>query len=119
MDEGSYVQVSCSVIKGDEPLRITWHLQGAEVSSEPSLSTTMIGTRSSILIITNVGYRHAGIYNCRAQNLAGAATYSDELRVNGKIGVRGAHKEITITILCHNNHSSLIHFTSSLQNHPK
>ena len=87
VDEGSYVQVSCSVIKGDEPLRITWHLQGAEVSSEPSLSTTMIGTRSSILIITNVGYRHAGVYTCRAQNLAGVATYSDELRVNGKIGV--------------------------------
>ena len=83
VDEGSYLQISCSVIKGDEPLMITWHLQGADVSSEPSLSTTMVGTRSSILIITHAGYRHAGVYACRAQNSAGTNTYSAELRVNG------------------------------------
>ena len=83
VDEGSYLQISCSVIKGDEPLMITWHLQGADVSSEPSLSTTMVGTRSSILIITHAGYRHAGVYACRAQNSAGTSTYSAELRVNG------------------------------------
>ena len=86
VDEGSYVQVMCSVVKGDEPLKITWHLQGAEVSSEPSLTTTMLGTRSSILTITNVGYRHAGAYACMAQNPAGAVTHSAELRVKGRTG---------------------------------
>ncbi len=88
MDEGSYVQITCSVVKGDEPLKITWHLQGDVVSSEPALTTTMIGTRSSILIISQVGYRHAGNYACRAQNPAGVATYSAELRVNGTLVVR-------------------------------
>ena len=88
VDEGSYVQVMCSVVKGDEPLKITWHLQGAVVSSEPSLTTTMLGTRSSILTITNVGYRHAGEYACMAQNPAGAVTHSAELRVKGMTGVR-------------------------------
>jgi hypothetical protein len=83
VDEGSFVQVTCSVVKGDEPLKITWHLQGAVVSSEPSLSTTMIGTRTSILIISQVGYRHAGLYACRAENPSGVSTYTAELRVNG------------------------------------
>ena len=87
VDEGSYVQVMCSVVKGDEPLKITWHLQGAVVSSEPLLTTTMLGTRSSILTITNVGYRHAGAYACMAQNPAGAVTHSAELRVKGMAGI--------------------------------
>ena len=87
VDEGSYVQVMCSVVIGDEPLKITWHLHGAVVSSEPSLTTTMLGTRSSILTITNVGYRHAGAYACMAQNPAGAVTHSAELRVKGMTGV--------------------------------
>ncbi len=83
MDEGSFAQVTCSVTKGDEPLTITWSLQGAVISSEPSLTTTMIGTRTSILIISSVGYRHSGIYTCRAMNPAGSVTHSAELKVNG------------------------------------
>ena len=87
----------CSVVKGDEPLKITWHLQGAVVSSEPSLTTTMLGTRSSILTITDVGYRHAGVYACKAQNPAGAVTYSAQLRVKGMAGIRSnlEHREVT------------------------
>jgi len=83
VDEGSFAQVTCSVTKGDEPLTITWSLQGAVISSEPSLTTTMIGTRTSILIISSVGYRHSGIYTCRAMNPAGSVTHSAELKVNG------------------------------------
>ena len=95
VDEGSYVQVMCSVVKGDEPLQITWHLHGAVVSSEPSLTTTMLGTRSSILTITDVGYRHAGVYACKAENPAGAVTYSAQLKVKGMKGVRSKsrHRE--------------------------
>ena len=83
MDEGAYVQISCSVITGDEPLKITWSLHGDVISSDPSITTTMIGTRSSILIISKIGYRHSGNYACRATNNAGADTYSATLRVNG------------------------------------
>ena len=83
MDEGSFAQVTCSVTKGDEPLTITWSLHGDVISSEPSLTTTMIGTRTSILIISSVGYRHSGIYTCRAMNPAGSVTHSAELKVNG------------------------------------
>ncbi len=86
MDEGSFAQIACSIIKGDEPLDITWHLHGDVISSEPSITTTMIGSRTSILIINQVGYRHSGLYTCRATNPAGTATYAAELKVNGTYG---------------------------------
>ncbi len=83
MNEGEYAQVTCSISKGDEPLKISWSLKGDVISSEPSLTTTMIGTRTSILIISSVGYRHSGHYTCHASNKAGSAKYTTELLVNG------------------------------------
>ena len=83
VDEGDFAQVTCSINKGDEPLTITWSLKGDIISSGPSLTTSMIGTRTSILIINSVGYRHSGIYTCHASNKAGSTTHATELRVNG------------------------------------
>ena len=83
VNEGEFAQVTCSVSVGDQPLKITWSLKGDIVSSETSLTTTMIGTRTSILIIDSVGYRHSGIYTCLASNKAGSVSYSTELKVNG------------------------------------
>ena len=83
VNEGEYAQVTCSVSRGDEPLKITWSLKGDVVSSEPSLTTTMIGTRTSILIINSVGYRHSGHYTCHASNKAGSSQFTTELLVNG------------------------------------
>ena len=85
LDEGEFVQLICIVSKGDEPLRLTWSLKGDDVSSEPGLTTTALGTRTSMLTINSVGYRHSGTYTCRAANDAGATTQSAELKVNGTI----------------------------------
>ena len=71
--------------RGDEPLTITWFLKGDVVSSEPSVTTNMFGTRASMLMITNVGYRHTGSYTCKATNAAGSETMSASLKVNGNL----------------------------------
>ena len=81
VDEGAHAQIMCSVSHGDEP--ITWSLKGDSINSEPSMSTTMIGSRASVLVISSVGYRHSGDYICNAKNKAGLASYSTELKVNG------------------------------------
>jgi hypothetical protein len=75
--------LTCLVKRGDEPLKITWYLKGDIISSEPSMTTTMIGTRASMLMITNVGYRNSGTYTCKATNDAGSQTMSSTLKVNG------------------------------------
>ncbi len=85
INEGDIAQLTCFVMKGDEPLRITWSLKGDTISSEPSMTTTMIGTRTSMLMINGVGYRHSGTYTCSAKNMAGSVSHSAELLVNGTV----------------------------------
>ena len=75
--------IMCNIKKGDKPVSITWSLKGDVVSSDPALTTTMLGTQASILTITHVGYMHSGTYTCRAANRAGTQTHSAELLVNG------------------------------------
>ena len=64
-------------------MSITWSLKGDIISSDPVMTTTMIGQQTSILIISSVDYQHSGEYTCRAENPAGQATYSTDLLVNG------------------------------------
>ena len=83
MNEGDFAQVVCIVSNGDEPLSLTWSLKGAVINSEPSISTTLLGTRTSVLTIQSVGYRHSGDYTCSATNEAGSKSSSATLKVNG------------------------------------
>ena len=68
------------------PLTITWSLKGDIINSDPTLTTTMLGTQASILMISSVDYQHSGVYTCRAENPAGITTHSAELKVNGNEG---------------------------------
>jgi len=83
INEGDVAQLTCLVKRGDEPLKISWFLKGDVISSDPSMSTTMIGSRTSLLMITSVGYIHSGTYTCKATNDAGTQTMSATLYVNG------------------------------------
>ena len=83
VNEAEFVQVTCNVRRGDLPLSISWSLEGDTISSEPAITTTMIGTRTSILMISSVGYRHSGKYACIAKNNAGMTFESTRLKVNG------------------------------------
>ena len=83
LDEGEFAQLVCIVSKGDEPLTISWALKGDVISSEPSLTTASLGTRTSMLTIGSVGYRHSGTYTCTAKNDAGVTSEPATLKVNG------------------------------------
>ena len=67
-NEGDLAQVYCIVSKGDEPLSFTWSFSGAVISSDPSIATTLIGTRASMLTIQSVADSHSGDYTCSATN---------------------------------------------------
>ena len=88
-DAGAFAQLTCAVSHGDMPITITWSLKGQELNSGPSIMTTMVGTRTSMLIISSVDYSHVGEYTCRASNPAGSVTHSADLVVNGKFWLGG------------------------------
>ena len=83
-DSGDFAQLTCVVSRGDMPVTITWSLKGQKLNSGPSITTTMVGTRTSMLIISDVDFTHIGDYTCRATNKAGSVTHSAVLKVNGK-----------------------------------
>jgi hypothetical protein len=85
LNEGQFAQTVCIVTEGDEPLSIKWSLQGAIVSADLGLSTNQLGSRTSMLTIQSVGYRHSGTYTCTASNSAGSKSESVELKVNGNL----------------------------------
>ena len=84
MNEGSFAQVSCIVPQGDEPLSISWSFHGAEVTTDPGIITSPLGTRGSSLMIHSVGHRHSGNYTCKAKNIAGDVSETVQLVVNGQ-----------------------------------
>ena len=83
INQGQLGQLMCTVIQGDEPISIKWSLHGEDLGPGPDLTTTQLGTRTSILMISAVNYRHTGTYTCTASNKAGSTSHSAILKVNG------------------------------------
>ena len=54
VNQGEFAQLTCVVKKGDKPLSITWSLKGDVINSDPTLTTTMLGTQVSMLVISSV-----------------------------------------------------------------
>ena len=83
VNEGERRQLLCTVVSGDEPLSMKWSLQGQDLGPGPDLTTTQLGTHTSILMLSSVNYRHTGTYTCTVSNPAGMTSHSAELVVNG------------------------------------
>jgi hypothetical protein len=84
MNEGDFAQLSCIVNSGDEPLTISWSFHGDRVGPDTGIEITNLGSRMSILVISQVGPNHQGKYTCKAKNNAGVRTHTTELKVNGR-----------------------------------
>ena len=58
-------------------------MQGKDMSSDISISTTQLGSSASMLSIESVDYTHSGTFTCKVSNEAGYVTHTTELKVNG------------------------------------
>lgn len=85
-NSGDMVSATCSIIKGDFPVKIVWKLNGNTIGSdETDITITKINKHMSALSIESVAARHAGEYTCVATNRAGNTSHSTVLVVNGTI----------------------------------
>lgn len=82
INSGETVSIQCTISKGDQPLKITWNLNGRKAEATYGI-TVMTMKRFSTLNIDSVQAEHRGEYTCVADNPAGKSTFSAYLNVNG------------------------------------
>lgn len=82
VDSGDPASVTCTVLKGDLPVNITW-LHNNKTITNAYATSIIRGKKFSMLNIEVVSSEHAGEYTCFVNNLAGSTTHSATLNVNG------------------------------------
>ncbi|CAA9996842.1 unnamed protein product, partial [Nesidiocoris tenuis] len=82
LEANEFVTVTCSVLKGDFPLNISWAFNNESLSSSDEVTITKTGKRMSVLVIESVKGHHAGTYSCIGLNDAGSDVHSADLLVN-------------------------------------
>jgi hypothetical protein len=82
---GDDVQLTCYVARGDEPISVSWTLYGLPLdNSRPGVNLVNVGSKTSLLTMSNVNHNSDGEYRCLAKNPAGVSSYSANLTVYGK-----------------------------------
>lgn len=82
---GDDVQLTCYVARGDEPISVSWTLNGLPLdNSRPGVNLVNVGSKTSLLTMSNVNHNSDGEYRCLAKNPAGISSYSANLTVYGK-----------------------------------
>lgn len=77
------VLVTCTVSKGDLPLKIEWYIDGSKVNSG-DMGIYLVNTkRTSQLSIESVTHQNQGNYTCVVTNEAGFTNHTTQLYVNG------------------------------------
>lgn len=85
MNVGDRASLTCSVVKGDLPLKIQWRKNGRTIeTSSQQMSVKMVDNYNSILVIEKLEADHTGNYSCCVENLAAKVESSQSLLVNGK-----------------------------------
>lgn len=83
---GDDAQLTCHVARGDEPIKISWTLNGQPLpQTSGSVNVVNVGAKTSLLALTGVNHHSDGEYRCWAKNPAGAASYAANLTVYGKL----------------------------------
>ncbi|CAF4862530.1 unnamed protein product [Pieris macdunnoughi] len=82
LNAGDTVSLTCTVGKGDLPLKIHWQLNDEILNSGNGIFINRNGKRISVLSIENVQHEHIGNYTCIAENEAGSSSHSALLNVN-------------------------------------
>lgn len=72
------------ITKGDLPLQIEWLMNGVPVQNEQfGINILQNAPRLSTLSIVSLEPKHRGWFECRATNMAGTASATAELLLNG------------------------------------
>lgn len=96
LNAGDTVSLTCTVGKGDLPLKIHWQLNNQILNSGNGVFINRNGKRISVLSIENVQHEHIGNYTCIAENDAGRSSHSAVLNVNGT----KQHAALINTLFC-------------------
>lgn len=85
LNVGDRASFSCSVVKGDLPLTISWKKDGRLIDQGPHrMSATQVDQFNSMLVVDSLHSEHTGNYSCVVKNLAAEVQISQSLLVNGK-----------------------------------
>lgn len=84
LNVGDRASLTCSVIKGDLPLSITWRKDNRIIDATQHISIKQVDQFNSILVIDTLGPDHTGNYSCHVRNLAAEVEIAQSLLVNGK-----------------------------------
>uniref|UniRef100_A0A1A9V522 Ig-like domain-containing protein n=1 Tax=Glossina austeni TaxID=7395 RepID=A0A1A9V522_GLOAU len=83
VNTGENAGLQCMIQKGDIPINIKWTLNSRPiVNGEEGITLLKLSPKTSILNIANVAQHHRGLFKCIAENKAGSAFHTSELKVN-------------------------------------
>lgn len=85
LNVGERASLTCSVVKGDLPLTITWSKDGHTFKSKHHSTITQVDQYNSLLVIDSVTPQHSGNYSCLARNPVAEEMITQHLMVNGKL----------------------------------
>ena len=94
LHEGQRYNVLCTVIKGDAPLEIQWLKDGLPLPANSLKSTSghlkgvtvsQVTEFSAMLNFASLLSEHRGNYTCKATNIAGSASYTVKMEIQGKL----------------------------------